>query len=535
MAFWAASSFLATAVWALLISHRIAKALIDRYKAFKTATERIAELVLRVEGVWLKTEYQVGALQHISDSLSLSLVTFLYECVQRLDIKLLAASAEIEGIAKTKETSDHDKHDDAANLKLSPLQRLRYTSMEKHLKKTIQSLESWHAIFDPSWLLLTLPATHSIDDALTQQEKQSEESEMEAAAVLGIRALLKNLTAGTSQADTVFRGPAFLTEARHPLLYSSLTSSALSDSGRTVILDTTTYPADADQEDVVADVRSLAQILGNSQPITLGLLKCVGVLRVSAEAREGLNFQLIYTLPAKTSSPASLRSLLLQEAPSLDAKYAVARALARGVTAVHSAKFVHKSVRPENILVLDHDDHDGLPGAFLVGFERFRAARSSTALTMDMIWYRNLYRHPTRQGKKPEDIIPYIMQHDIYSLGVCLLELGLWSSFLTPDSEPLPGAVLDIKAQLEMSNITKAAWEIRDKLLNLAGRRLPQMMGRLYTSLVISCLTCLDSGESNIFGLEQDLWDEDGVSVGVAFIEKILQGLESINVAEAER
>lgn len=46
----------------------------------------------------------------------------------------------------------------------------------------------------------------------------------------------------------------------------------------------------------------------------------------------------------------------------------------------------------------------------------------------DMSWDRNVYRHPLRQGNDPVD--RYRMQHDIYSLGVCLLEVGLWESFV---------------------------------------------------------------------------------------------------------
>lgn len=37
---------------------------------------------------------------------------------------------------------------------------------------------------------------------------------------------------------------------------------------------------------------------------------------------------------------------------------------------------------------------------------------------------------------------------------------------------------------------------------------------------MISCLTCLDSA-NNGFGDEKDLIDEDGILVGVRFIEKV--------------
>lgn len=46
-------------------------------------------------------------------------------------------------------------------------------------------------------------------------------------------------------------------------------------------------------------------------------------------------------------------------------------------------------------------------------------------------------------------------------------------------------------------------------------------MGQNYTHIIISCLTCLDAGESNVFGSESDLQDEDGIIVGVHYIEKV--------------
>ena len=68
---------------------------------------------------------------------------------------------------------------------------------------------------------------------------------------------------------------------------------------------------------------------------------------------------------------------------------------------------------------------------FLVGFESFRPLDDCTHLAGDCEWQKNLYRHPSRQGMFPEEY--YQMQHDIYSLGVCLLELGMGESFVIPD------------------------------------------------------------------------------------------------------
>jgi hypothetical protein len=59
-----------------------------------------------------------------------------------------------------------------------------------------------------------------------------------------------------------------------------------------------------------------------------------------------------------------------------------------------------------------------------MGFENFRPADGNTYLTGDSNWERDLYRHPTRQGLCLQET--YKMQHDIYSLGVCLLEIGAY-------------------------------------------------------------------------------------------------------------
>ena len=194
---------------------------------------------------------------------------------------------------------------------------------------------------------------------------------------------------------------------------------------------------------------------------------------------------------------------------------------------MHSADFVHKSIRPDNILVFHSSKHRDTK-AYIVGFERTRPAMANTSLIGDMIWERNLYRHPSRQGIRPEHV--YIMQHDIYSLGVCLLEVGIWNSLVMPSDPPRPGKLLHIEEQLKMRNSLKAAWEIRRTLLHMAKTFLPSLMGCTYTNVVISCLTCLDSDATNMFASEKDLYDEDGILVGVVFIELVLSKLGSLSI-----
>jgi hypothetical protein len=204
-------------------------------------------------------------------------------------------------------------------------------------------------------------------------------------------------------------------------------------------------------------------------------------------------------------------------------------------------KLVHKNIRPDTLMVFasaaqsqtaSFNEVDALyHAAYLVGFEQFRVSSEHTSMMSDLVWHRNIYRHPYRQGINPS--VRYVMQHDIYSLGVCLLEIGLWVPFAPldcsdEDATPCPG--LDIAEQLAARNKTQAAFHIKKKLCDMAETMLPTRMGMLYTNVVRSCLTCLDAGEHNLFSGDEDLEDENGVSVGVAYIEKVLMQLDAISI-----
>ncbi|KAJ5367923.1 uncharacterized protein N7496_007683, partial [Penicillium cataractarum] len=188
---------------------------------------------------------------------------------------------------------------------------------------------------------------------------------------------------------------------------------------------------------------------------------------------------------------------------------------------------VHKNNFPENILLLQQPA-DGLGKLSLVGFERFRLAEGRTYMSGDNTWERNLYRHPKRQDLHPEE--EYTMQRDIYSVGVCLLEIGLWTSFVCYSEDPkfiTPSPELPIKGRIGARDQQRAATLIKDILGREALTRLPAVMGQICSDVVISCLTCLDKNNQR-FGDEREFEDEDGILVGVRYIEKILSELEKI-------
>jgi serine/threonine protein kinase len=497
--------------------------LIRKYQAFKNANDRIAELIIKIEGVWVKTETQIDTLREIRDSVNDGLLVFQEECLRRLLVKLGLASVEIQAFIGSDSDTLTLKN---LSINVTPLRKVQYSIVEKHLRRTVHDLEAWHAIFDPSWFLISRIADTRIDRVLTQRTG-AKASQSEVNVVKAIREVIRDIKSADEPRISIFRDNKFLSPDRILLPESSLALTHLSGTSSEVIVDLTDFPGDVDKSSAAMHVRDLGRLLSQSQPSTLGLLQCIGVVKIRDTAGQLSQFEFAFSIPPALKNPASLRRLLMQPPVSLDAKYCLSKSIARSVMAVHSADFVHKNIRPDTIVVFEENGNP-LPVSFLVGFERFRPRAAGTNLTGDMAWEKNLYRHPSRQGIKPEHA--YVMQHDVYSLGVCLLEIGLWSSFVTSSVPPQPGPLLDISEKLTMRNTLQAASDIKALLVTLATENLPSRMGLVYTEVVMSCLTCIDLGTTNMFASEKDLYDQDGILVGVAFIEKILLKLESISI-----
>lgn len=201
------------------------------------------------------------------------------------------------------------------------------------------------------------------------------------------------------------------------------------DSDKWVVVDCIPCDPEVDIGLVKRDVRELARKLSSVDPLTFSILQCRGVVQVMKPGSgRPHSFDFIFNTPRELSNqPRSLRSyLFLDLNHTLTDRFQLAKQLAKSISYVHTLGFVHKNVRPETVLWFQMNK-SGSDLFFLIGFERMRMADSRTLRLGDPTWEKNLYRHPHRQGLVPEDA--YTMQHDIYSLGVCLLEIGLWESF----------------------------------------------------------------------------------------------------------
>jgi hypothetical protein len=280
------------------------------------------------------------------------------------------------------------------------------------------------------------------------------------------------------------------------------------------------------------DVRDLARRLHHDEPRTFGLLGCKGFIAERADLRNGspAQFTLISRIPSGFVRPRSLRGLLQHTKPSsLSDKLLIAQELAKSVAYVHVFGFVHKGIRPESIIIFGPVRRDS-SSLFLVGFEDFRKEDGRTQRLGDNTIERNLYRHPSRQGASPGS--NFTIQHDIFSLGVCLLELGLWQSFIEcdpKDQRPILSPLLGGPPVAPKENSALFILEsVQTRLIDLTQTQLPKCMGTRYSEIAETCLRCLDP-ENSEFSDQEEFEDEDGVMVGVRYIEKVSTTLEAFN------
>lgn len=274
--------------------------------------------------------------------------------------------------------------------------------------------------------------------------------------------------------------------------------------------------------------------------------------------------QLVFILPEDCTDVMSLRHRLL---PSSSNKYRLPRKyrytlsqqLTEAVYQVHKLSLVHKCIRPENILLArsdresnsdsDSEDHNNdrpdfifqksIGTVYLTGWQHARKGLPELKWQTPADWIAAFYQHPSRQtGSDVATETRYTLAHDIYSFGLCLLELGLWDSFIyyhgPRDREPTLAMWLrdEIEAWKEANpewtrwKWCTDAWMHHFVFVEIAGGKLRQEMGDVYASLVISCLSCVEMGFAGIddFVNSRDgRWTEQG-EVFVKYVGERLAG-----------
>jgi hypothetical protein len=511
---------------------------------FRVHDKEIEETTALLDAVWIRIEIQMRFLSRISTTLEVELMKSQLTLLHILQGKLLQAKAQLPV-----EDSGNDIGDRSSKHKITDYLKRWKRVIKDSLRGLCVELEVWQNRFDPTWYLMILNNNKILDLELQMANKKRAKE-----PVVRPNSLTKQLDPISTMwklrlaSNPGYKHPLYVDWGQLknpkdvPVMFSTARAILRENGGqcKLYIVEAVTSPDGShgpfDFGQIQTDVASLVGKLQQVDPDTFGLLTCKGLIKGCNTVN---NIELMYCTPHNSAMPASLRALLLDGGLilSLTSIVSIAKYLVRSVSFIHTSNFVHKSIRPENILIFPRrDSSSSLGKSFLVGFNQFRHSQQQSRLSGDSAWHRNLYRHPTRQGTDVKD--RYTMQHDIYSLGVCLLEIGLWQTFVQyPGLDPAATPVPPINSEIQISDRDFEAahlstlgtrLHLKDRLVDMAKRRLPSRLGDVYTEIVLACLRCLDPGNEAFGDLTQG--DKDGTLVGVRFIEQVLAKIDGISI-----
>jgi Prion-inhibition and propagation/Protein tyrosine and serine/threonine kinase len=285
-------------------------------------------------------------------------------------------------------------------------------------------------------------------------------------------------------------------------------------------------PESAWNKMVAERVQKLAILLASkSTPPEFHAPYCLGYFDGSTVETD--RFGLVYGVPcgaAGGTGPISLRQRLRTGiAISLNERIALAHAIAQSLMYLHSVSWLHKSVRSDNVLFFPDSSTKKLNfnQPILSGFGYARpddpgAETEQHSRRID----QDLYRPPDCQSMSYSRSKK---SHDIYALGIVLLELAYW--------KPVE-LIVDI--DLEKKGARKAVRNLRDTLLSENEgflQRIREHAGDTFAQVVQRCLT----GGSEI-GIPQghaNSNEEDptvGTEMYKIFSEDIVGNLASIRL-----
>jgi serine/threonine protein kinase len=142
------------------------------------------------------------------------------------------------------------------------------------------------------------------------------------------------------------------------------------------------------------------------------------------------DFELILHMPTGCVCESLANRITESPIPDITERLRLCHAMSIAVASVHLLELVHKAIKTRTILMSTHTGAQATGcDMYLQDWSHIRELRGATPRcgTKDD-WLQLIYQHPERQGEMVEEA--YGPQHDIYSLGVCMLEVLLWTPFV---------------------------------------------------------------------------------------------------------
>lgn len=222
---------------------------------------------------------------------------------------------------------------------------------------------------------------------------------------------------------------------------------------------------------------------------------------------------LIYNLPADaepsnlTHIPTLALALEHEARIKLEDRFRIALEIATAVFEIHTAGWVHKAVRSDNVLInVDSGPlqqgvkTDAAVGpAYLVGFEASRPIIEGSEGRPEMDPVKRLYQHPERQGGRDVMIQKFGIRHDMYSLGAVLIEIGYRKTLRS---------IFKFSATTSLRRPTRGEAEDTHRRLIDYAQRLGDKMGSKYAAAAYSCLTKTTERGRSSASLREELYQD---------------------------
>lgn len=267
-------------------------------------------------------------------------------------------------------------------------------------------------------------------------------------------------------------------------------------------------------------IKKLAILLGSdNKPPQFNAPQCLGYFKHSTHKRYGFLYAKPSSVPPKTP-PTSLLNLIHStsaKSPSVTKRIALAHAVARCLMYLHSVNWLHKGLRSNNIIFfIPPGESPTYSYPLIAGFEYARPdfPDEETEPPPEHSEH-DIYRHPAILART---VSRSQKSHDIYSLGIVLVEIAYWK----PIDE-----VMEVpkEARAARSRVKK----VRDLLLN--GEYLDFVEGRVGEVYANAVRKCLAGGID--LGIEQGAHESDievGARIQELFAADVVGKLRDVKV-----
>lgn len=328
-------------------------------------------------------------------------------------------------------------------------------------------------------------ALQTMSDGLLEQMNHDQGSSVGSlAAIKRMRILVKERSA---QSGSVFFDPDLLLDRKTS---ENFTTQILLEDGQSTkpVLVERKYvdmhiTEDHKREELLNRLEDIAELINCADKHNgLRVLHCHGMYYDQAKSAFGL----VYDFPDLRVPKTEVRNTTLlaalerkagnQELPLLGDRFQLAHGLAATLFQYHSIGWLHKSISSKMVMFFHHEHtawSTRMRDWYLRGFLHGRLVDESAiteGLTSDPETWD--YQHPDYLQALKQGTWRYLSTFDYYSLGIVLLEIGLW--------QPLQDMTPKWKGTPEQT---------REKLLRSAVPKLGIRAGAIYRDVVISCLT----------------------------------------------